>query len=192
MFLWFLEINSAPQGENYIFQQFSTEIVVFCFTHCGLIMPYGNIGSGNGLLPDIAKPLLEPLFTFQEGLVTFIRHQSLKLEWKVLDVDISSPTCIKFNSDLPGANGLIILIQVIHLIVTSYVFLPARRSPPRYAALCAVSVRWRRLKSSAMDVQDHLISCPQRLDKHLPLRHLIGGSQESFPICPRDLTSNTH
>ena len=36
-------------------------------THCGLVMPYGDINldqicSGYGLLPDSTNPLLEPLF----------------------------------------------------------------------------------------------------------------------------------
>ena len=35
------------------------------WTHCGLAMPYGDInqGSGNGLLPDGAKSLPEPIFS---------------------------------------------------------------------------------------------------------------------------------
>ena len=32
-------------------------------THCGLVMPYGNIGSGNGLVPSGTKPLPESMLT---------------------------------------------------------------------------------------------------------------------------------
>ena len=40
-------------------------------THCGLLMPYGdmdlgNIGSGNGLLPDGTKPLSEQMLTYHQ------------------------------------------------------------------------------------------------------------------------------
>ena len=33
-----------------------------CLTHCGPVMPYGDI-SGNGLLSDSTKPLTEPMLT---------------------------------------------------------------------------------------------------------------------------------
>ena len=36
----------------------------FALTHCGLVMPYGDIDSGNGLLPDATKPLSEPMLTY--------------------------------------------------------------------------------------------------------------------------------
>ena len=41
------------------------------FTYCGLVMPYGikiriDNGSGNGLLPDGTKPLLEPVLTYHQ------------------------------------------------------------------------------------------------------------------------------
>ena len=54
-------------------------------THCGLVMPYGdidlvNIGLDNGLLPDGTKPLLEPLLTYHQcGSVMFIWGQFLKV-----------------------------------------------------------------------------------------------------------------
>ena len=47
-------------------------------THCGLVMPYGNIHLGqhctcNGLLPDGTRPLPEPMLIYhQRGPVTFI------------------------------------------------------------------------------------------------------------------------
>ena len=49
----------------------------FWLTLYGPVMPYGdidlgNIGLGNGLLPDGIKPLPEPMLTYQQlGLVTF-------------------------------------------------------------------------------------------------------------------------
>ena len=35
-------------------------------THCSLVTPYGlvNIGPGNGLLPDVTKPLPKPMLTW--------------------------------------------------------------------------------------------------------------------------------
>ena len=50
-------------------------------THCGLVMPYGdrdrgNIGSGNGLLPDGTKPLPEPMLTYHQwSFVVFTLQQ---------------------------------------------------------------------------------------------------------------------
>ena len=44
---------------------------VLVFTHCGLVMPCGNIdrvntGSGNGLVPDSTKPLPAPMLTIHQ------------------------------------------------------------------------------------------------------------------------------
>ena len=54
---------------------------------------WGNIGSGNGLLPDGTKPLSEPMLTFHHLIpVTYmerqfhqryLNHQSLKSVWKL-------------------------------------------------------------------------------------------------------------
>ena len=56
------------------------------FSHCGLVMPYGNIdpcqhwlrqlGSGNGLSPDGTKPLPEPMLTHRQWIfVAFTQQQ---------------------------------------------------------------------------------------------------------------------
>ena len=47
-------------------------------THCGLVTPYGDItvntGSGNSLLPDGIKPLLEPILpSVNEAIVIHLR-----------------------------------------------------------------------------------------------------------------------
>ena len=43
---------------------------VYFFTHCSLVTPYDNIwvniGSGNGLLPDVTKPLSDPMLIYHQ------------------------------------------------------------------------------------------------------------------------------
>ena len=72
-----------------------------------------NIGSGNGLLPDGTKPLPEPILTdHQWSPVTSIlwqfhkrclNHQSLK--------SVSKVACLKFDSNFPGANELMVTLD---------------------------------------------------------------------------------
>ena len=54
--------NLWPQGQ-------SSKADMYVLTHCGLVMPYGdidwvNIGLGNGLVPSGNKPLPKPMLTW--------------------------------------------------------------------------------------------------------------------------------
>ena len=67
-----------------------------------------NIGSGNGLLPAGTKPLPEPMLTgHQWSPMTFILGQFHKrcLKPSITKIYLKI-TCLKFHSNLPGANEL--------------------------------------------------------------------------------------
>ena len=65
-------------------------------THCGLVMPYGELdlgqqGSGNGLVPDGTKPLPEPMLTYHQTCsVAFIRE---KFHKKCSAHELNCPAC---------------------------------------------------------------------------------------------------
>ena len=90
-------------------------------THCSLGPPYGevNTGSGNGLLPNVTKPLPEQILTYQQRCsVTFTWKQFYrKCSWS------SSGICVRrlhLKNDyhiFPGANELTHWGRVTHICV---------------------------------------------------------------------------
>ena len=67
-----------------------------------------NIGSGNGLLPDVTKPLPEPVLTYQQwGIVAFhLRAISRKiLKKSILDMGFEIID-LRLQLHLPEANEL--------------------------------------------------------------------------------------
>ena len=66
-----------------------------------------NTGSGNGLLPDGTKPLLEPMLTYhQYGPETFIWGISQSIpQLSTTGITLKIPY-LKFHSNLPGADEL--------------------------------------------------------------------------------------
>ena len=67
-----------------------------------------NIGLGNGLLPDGTKPLPEPMLTdHQWSPVKFILGQfSQEMPQPSITKIHLKITCLKFQLNFPGANGL--------------------------------------------------------------------------------------
>ena len=65
-----------------------------------------NFGSGNGLLPDGTKPLLEPMLYYHEwGLKAYTRGAISQEMLKISILDMSLEiTYLSFQSNLPGAN----------------------------------------------------------------------------------------
>ena len=70
-----------------------------------------NISSGNGLLPDGTKPLLEPMLTdHQCRAVTFIFIISQEMPQQSITNICLKITYLKFHSNFPGASELIVSI----------------------------------------------------------------------------------
>ena len=66
-----------------------------------------NIGSGNGLLPDGTKPLLEPMLTSSvRSSDIHLRASSQELPQPSIIEIICKIKYQKFHSNFPGANGL--------------------------------------------------------------------------------------
>ena len=93
-FVWAL--LSGHQCVNSIWRHMVTEIWV-------------KIGSGNDLLPDSTKPLPEPMLTDHHwGPVTFTTGQFYEMPQPSITESRLKITYLKFHSDFPGANELII------------------------------------------------------------------------------------
>ena len=80
----------------------------FYLSLCGLVTPncvkdLGNIGSGNGLLPDGTKPLPEPKLTSAGFHLT---ANSREITQPSITKIIFKITHVKLRSNLPGANQL--------------------------------------------------------------------------------------
>ena len=99
--------NEEPLSTN---TQSSNRFQWLYITHYGLVTPYGDmnlgqIGSGNGLVPDGTKPLPEPMLTYhQQGPVAFTWVQKIP-QPSVTEISWTM-TYLKFCSNLPGANEL--------------------------------------------------------------------------------------
>ena len=79
-----------------------------------------NIGSGNGLLPDGTKPLLEPMLTYhQKGLVAFIWGQFHEIPQPPFIKVSLKITYLKLNWNLPGVSELseVSRIRKLHEII---------------------------------------------------------------------------
>ena len=95
---WFKNTATYPRG-----QWVNRDQLIETLTRHMATQIWGNIGSGNGLLPDGTKPLSEPRLTDHHwSPMTFTRDASpinAKICLKI--------TCLKFHSNFPGANKLI-------------------------------------------------------------------------------------
>ena len=83
-----------------------------------------NIDSGNGLLPDSSKPLPEPMSTDHQLKSSDIHIRAISegmSQPSITNVNLKI-TCLKFHSNLPGANELI-------LEFSFQIFLWARMDP---------------------------------------------------------------
>ena len=70
------------------------ELIKKSLTHCVLAMPcsnidLGNIGLGNGLLPDTTKPLPELMLTYHQWDPATIDNVRVLQFFKYLELDIS-------------------------------------------------------------------------------------------------------
>ena len=68
-----------------------------------------NIGSGNGLLPDGIKPLPEPMLTDYQSSDIHIRAISQEMLQSSITKIHLKITYLKFHSNFPGANKLILI-----------------------------------------------------------------------------------
>ena len=69
----------------------------------------GNIGLGNGLLPDGTKPSTEPMSTYHQWVLL---RQSPEGNFTIIESRLKI-TYLKFYSNLPGANELIMFIMIL-------------------------------------------------------------------------------
>ena len=94
--------------------QWSHLIMQCILTHWSLMMPqvtriWVNIGSGNDLLPDGAKPLPEPMLIYnQEGPTAFIWGHYHNMIWRSIPIRKTrmKVSFLKSNPNPPGANEL--------------------------------------------------------------------------------------
>ena len=95
---------------HFFFLFFLSHFVHYLLTHCGLVMPYGDIelnqwlDSGNVFLPDDTKPLPESVSSVRSSSIhqRAISHEILS---QPSDTKISLKiTYLQFHSNLPEAN----------------------------------------------------------------------------------------
>ena len=108
---WWFETPSLWLWRHYFVWVIANTTTVVHLTRCGLVTLYTwatwlwvNIGLGIGLLPDVAKQLLELLLTnHQRGLVIFIWYEG-NFMLSVLDMSLKISS-LRLQPHLPGANG---------------------------------------------------------------------------------------